>query len=217
MTTLKRPYKIGLGTAQCTNCGAGIRKHYIANDSHRPVCSKCVNTVFNMNISMDELSIPMKWISLADSYMYKRLHLQQYGKVPIKDVHDFIVGFFDKSYGVADFFTKDGKHYVNEEKLQGGRLVTTIHLFKRGWVEAIQNHLAERYSQIVEDRQRLHRKLLVCKDCQKPLYYKGEKSIDGKYHNIYRCLSGNVCKACATNNLVVHSPKDDLIIGRIRG
>lgn len=204
METLNRPYKIGLGTAQCTNCGAGIRKHYIALNSHKPICSNCVNEVFSMTITKEELSVPMKLIDLADKYMYRRLYLEQYRGEPIRDVNDFVLGFFKYPNGVVNIAL------VNETYLAEGKVL------KNGWVEATKHHLQERYVGILKDVHQPQRKLLVCGNCMKPLYFKGVKVYNNnRQYHAYKCLSGKSCANCNSKLLVLYSPQENRIVGRV--
>lgn len=204
METLKRPYRVDLGTAQCNNCGSSIRKYYIALNSHKPICSKCVNQVFNLNLSKEELSVPMKLIALADKYMLHRLYLQQYRNEPIKNGYDFSLGFVNYSYGDKGIYVQGEKHYFEGKPL------------KKGWLEAIQHHLQQRYHSITKDEQNSHRRTLVCGNCKKPLYFAGRINQEGKQYDAYHCLAGKECANCNSNIVTLYSSFNQQVVGLIK-
>lgn len=204
METLNRPYKIGLGAAQCTNCGVGIRKYYIALNSHKPICSKCVNEVFNMSITKEELTVPIKLIELADKYMCRRLHLEQYRGEVIKDVNDFVLGFFRYPNGVVNIT------FVNNTYSIEGKVL------KKGWVEALQNHLQERYVEIIKDMHEPQRNLLVCGNCMKPLYFRGVKVYNNnRQYHMYKCLAGKNCANSTSKLLMLYLLQENRIVGHV--
>lgn len=192
MVTLERPYKLDTGTAQCTNCGSNIRKYYMGINDYRPICSKCVNAVFNVNVSKTELEAPMWLLDVANEYILHRVHLTQYKNIPIIDVSDFLNGFKNKKYAFDGIVTVSIKQFVRGKPV------------KNGWLIAIHHHLKQKYQEILEDEKKPVRKFLVCGNCKKPLYYKGVSGSGKVKYQAYHCLSGNQCKNCATKVDVMH-------------
>lgn len=202
MFELQRPYKIDIGTAQCTSCGAGIRKYYMGLDSPHPVCSKCVNKVFRVKVSKEELAVPIALIERANNYVLHRLFLAQHQSTPIDIELNFLGAFTHPNY--TPYFIKviNDKFYADDKEL------------KPAWVEALHHHLRQKYQEIKLDEEKQNRKLLVCKVCKKPLYHNGAVASKKGSYRQYRCLSGKDCPVSSDDIKYAHYGGNEITLIR---